>query len=104
MSFLQILITSIKGMFPGFLIWTVLPMIPFIIAEQRWPVGTAPRLRDYSMNILISLCTQLFFLFRSASPPVYGVANCATFSLGNRSPSHSATLAPSQSSGPSWKS
>ena len=42
-SFLQILVSSIKGMFPGFLIWAVLPMIPFIIAEQRWPVGTAPR-------------------------------------------------------------
>jgi hypothetical protein len=46
MSFLQILIGSIKGMFPGFLIWAVFPMIPFIIAEQQWPVGTAPRLRD----------------------------------------------------------
>ena len=62
MSFLQILITSIKGMFPGFLIWTVLPMIPFIIAEQRWPVGMAPRLRDYGMNILISLSTAFLSL------------------------------------------
>ena len=62
MSFLQILITSIKGMFPGFLIWAVLPMIPFIIAEQRWPVGEAPRLRDYGMNILISLSTAFLSL------------------------------------------
>ena len=62
MSFLQILITSIKGMFPTFLIWAVLPMIPFIIAEQRWPVGEAPRLRDYGMNILISLSTAFLSL------------------------------------------
>jgi len=62
MSFLQILIGSIKGMFPGFLIWGVFPMIPFIIAEQRWPVGTAPRLRDYGMNILISLSTAFLSL------------------------------------------
>ena len=61
MSLLQILITSIKGIFPGFLIWTVLPMIPFIIAEQRWPVGSAPRLR-YGMNILISLSTAFLSL------------------------------------------
>ena len=57
MSFLQILISSIKGVFPGFLIWAVLPMIPFILAEQRWPVGEAPRCRDYGMDILISLST-----------------------------------------------
>ena len=62
MSFLQILVSSIKGMFPGFLIWAVLPMIPFIIAEQRWPVGVAPRLRDYGMNILISLSTAFLSL------------------------------------------
>ena len=35
MRFFQILISSMKGMFPGFLIWAVLPMIPFILAEQR---------------------------------------------------------------------
>jgi sterol desaturase/sphingolipid hydroxylase (fatty acid hydroxylase superfamily) len=62
MSFLQILIGSIKGMFSGFLIWAVFPMIPFIIAEQRWPVGTAPRLRDYGVNILISLSTAFLSL------------------------------------------
>jgi hypothetical protein len=42
MSFLQILLGSIKGMFPGFLIWAVFPMIPFIIAEQRWPAVRLP--------------------------------------------------------------
>jgi len=62
MSFSQIRIGSIKGMFPDFLIWTVLPMIPFIIAEQWWPVGVAPRWRDYSMNILLSLSTAFLSL------------------------------------------
>jgi hypothetical protein len=62
MRFFQILISSMKGMFPGFLIWAVLPMIPFIIAEQRWPVGEAPRCRDYGMNILISLSTAFLSL------------------------------------------
>jgi hypothetical protein len=62
MRFFQILISSMKGIFPGFLIWAVLPMIPFIIAEQRWPVGEAPRWRDYGMNILISLSTAFLSL------------------------------------------
>jgi sterol desaturase/sphingolipid hydroxylase (fatty acid hydroxylase superfamily) len=62
MSFSQILINSIKEMFPGFLIWAVLPMIPFIIAEQWWPVGAAPRLRDYGTNVLISLSTAFLSL------------------------------------------
>ena len=62
MNFSETLITSIKGMFPGFVIWAILPMIPFIIAEQRWPVGGAPRLRGYVMNILISLSTAFLSL------------------------------------------
>ena len=62
MSFSQTLISSIKGMFPGFLIWAVLPMIPFIIAEQRWPVGEAPRWREYGTNVLISLSTAFLSL------------------------------------------
>ena len=62
MSFLQILVSSIKGMFPNLLRWTVLPMIPFIIAEQIWPVGERPRFRDYGMNILISWSTAYLAL------------------------------------------
>jgi sterol desaturase/sphingolipid hydroxylase (fatty acid hydroxylase superfamily) len=62
MSFSQTLIDSIKGMFPGFLLWAVLPMIPFIIAEQRWPVGEAPRWREYGTNVLISLSTAFLSL------------------------------------------
>jgi sterol desaturase/sphingolipid hydroxylase (fatty acid hydroxylase superfamily) len=57
MSFLQILAGSIEGTFPSIVYWLILPLIPFIIAEQLWPVGRAPRLRDYRMNILISLST-----------------------------------------------
>jgi sterol desaturase/sphingolipid hydroxylase (fatty acid hydroxylase superfamily) len=55
MSFLEILAASVEGMFPALLYWLVLPMIPFIIAEQLRPVATAPRLRDYCANLLISL-------------------------------------------------
>jgi sterol desaturase/sphingolipid hydroxylase (fatty acid hydroxylase superfamily) len=62
MSFLQTLLTSIKGIFPGFLIWAVFPMIPFIIAEQLWPVREAPRLREYRSNVLISLSTAFLSL------------------------------------------
>jgi sterol desaturase/sphingolipid hydroxylase (fatty acid hydroxylase superfamily) len=57
MSFLQILTSSIRGMFPAIVYWTVLPMAPFIIAEQLRPVGEPPQWRDYGMNILISLST-----------------------------------------------
>ena len=57
MGFVQTLVSSIRGMFPGLLYWLVPPLMPFIIAEQLWPVGEAPRWRDYVMNILISLST-----------------------------------------------
>jgi sterol desaturase/sphingolipid hydroxylase (fatty acid hydroxylase superfamily) len=62
MSFLQTLIAATKGMFPSILYWLVLPLAPFIIAEQLWPVGKAPRLRDYWINILISLSTAYLSL------------------------------------------
>lgn len=62
MSFLQILTASLKGSFPGFLYWLILPMIPFIVAEQLRPVGTAPKLKDYWTNILISLSTAYLSL------------------------------------------
>jgi sterol desaturase/sphingolipid hydroxylase (fatty acid hydroxylase superfamily) len=62
MSFLQILTSSIKGMFPGFLYWAVLPLVPFIIAEQLRPVGEAPQWRDYGLNVLVSLSTACLSL------------------------------------------
>jgi sterol desaturase/sphingolipid hydroxylase (fatty acid hydroxylase superfamily) len=62
MNFAHILLSSMKGMFPGLLWWSVPPLIPFIIAEQIWPVHKAPRWRDYGMNILISLSTAYLAL------------------------------------------
>src|SRR3984893_7856625 len=62
MRFCQILISSMKGMFPGFLIWAVLPMIPFIMPNPRGPGGEAPRGRHYGINILISLPTAFLSL------------------------------------------
>lgn len=57
MTFTQTLLVSLKSMFPDVFIFTLLPIIPFIIAEQIWPVGQAPRLRDYGLNVLITLST-----------------------------------------------
>src|SRR5215831_7088192 len=62
MSFLQNLTASVKGSFPGLVYWLVLPMVPFIVAEQLYPVGTRPRLRDYWTNLLISLSTAYLSL------------------------------------------
>jgi len=62
MNFLHILLASMKGMFPDLLYWTIPPLIPFIIAEQIWPVHARPRWRDYGMNILIALTTSYLAL------------------------------------------
>src|SRR5215831_7801199 len=62
MTFIQIVESSIKGMFPGLLYWLVFPLIPFMLAEQFWPVGKPPRWREYSLNILISLSTAFLSL------------------------------------------
>jgi sterol desaturase/sphingolipid hydroxylase (fatty acid hydroxylase superfamily) len=62
MSFLQTIAASLKGMFPTVLYWLVLPLIPFMIAEQLRPVGKAPGWRDYGTNILISLSTACLSL------------------------------------------
>jgi sterol desaturase/sphingolipid hydroxylase (fatty acid hydroxylase superfamily) len=56
LTFTQILLSSMKGMFPALLYWT-LPLIPFMVAEQIWPSGRTPRFRDYGMNILIGWST-----------------------------------------------
>lgn len=60
--FAQILAEQMKGMFPGLLYWSLLPLIPFIIAEQLRPVGKAPGVRDYGLNILISWSTACLAL------------------------------------------
>lgn len=62
MTFIQALMSSLRDMFPGVLIFSVVPLIPFIIAEQIWPVGAAPRLRDYGMNVLIGLSSAYLAL------------------------------------------
>jgi hypothetical protein len=61
---LQILTSLIRGKFPAVVYWGVLPLIPFIIAEQPRPFGEAPRGRDYAMNILISRPTAYLSLPR----------------------------------------
>lgn len=55
MTFTEILLEQTKGVFPGFLYWFVLPLIPFFIAERLWPVDKAPSLREYGTNLLITL-------------------------------------------------
>jgi len=62
MGFLQILLSSVKGMFPDLLYWTIPPLVPFIIAEQIWPVHARPKWRDYGMNIVIALTTSYLAL------------------------------------------
>jgi len=49
-------------MFPGVFILSLVPLIPFLIAEQIWPVDKAPRAADYGMNVLISLSTAYLSL------------------------------------------
>jgi sterol desaturase/sphingolipid hydroxylase (fatty acid hydroxylase superfamily) len=61
-NFLHIVLGAMKGMFPDLLYWTIPPLIPFIIAEQIWPVHARPRWRDYVMNILIALTTSFLAL------------------------------------------
>jgi len=62
MTFTQSLLMSMKNMLPDLLIWGLLPLAPFILAEQLRPVGPAPRFRDYGMNILIGLSTAYLSL------------------------------------------
>ena len=61
-TFIQILVGSIRGMFPGLFYWLVFPLVPFMIAEQIWPVGKAPGWRNYGMNLLIAFSTVFLSL------------------------------------------
>jgi len=56
------LLASLKGSFPGVVYWLLLLLIPFMVAEQLRPVDQAPRLKDYWLNILISLSTAYLSL------------------------------------------
>jgi len=60
MTFIQFLLGQVKGGIPRVPVLSVLPLIPFIIAEQPWPVVQAPRFRDYRVNFLISLSMAYF--------------------------------------------
>jgi len=62
MAFMQHLLGAIRGMSPFLLMWGLVPLIPFVIAEQIRPVGEAPRWRDYSTNILIGVSTAYLAL------------------------------------------
>jgi len=54
--------SQLKEMFPTLWVWTLVPLIPYIIVEQLRPVGEAPRWQDYGSNILISLSTAYLSL------------------------------------------
>lgn len=60
--FFQTLLSSMKGMPPDLLWWTVLPLPPFIVAEQIWPAEKAPRPRNYFVNILLNISTAYLSL------------------------------------------
>jgi sterol desaturase/sphingolipid hydroxylase (fatty acid hydroxylase superfamily) len=62
MNFLHNLLSSMKGMFPSLFYWTIPPLIPFIVAEQIWPVHARPKWRDYGMNITIALTSAYLAL------------------------------------------
>lgn len=55
MAFVQTLTDAMRAMLPQVLLYLLLPIIPFIVAEQIWPIGERPRWRDYSLNLLISV-------------------------------------------------
>jgi sterol desaturase/sphingolipid hydroxylase (fatty acid hydroxylase superfamily) len=62
MTFIQEVFTSLRESLPQLLIFSVVPLLPFIVAEQICPIGRAPRFRDYGMNVLISLSTAYLAL------------------------------------------
>ena len=62
MSFIHILFSSMTQMFPTLFMWSIPPLIPFIIAERLWPVRKAPGWRDYGLNTLISFTTAYLAL------------------------------------------
>ena len=61
MTFVELLIGQVKETFPGVFLWAI-ALFPFMVAEQLWPVGEAPRLRDYGLNLLISWSTVFLVL------------------------------------------
>ncbi len=62
MSYLHLLLVSLREMYPGVLIWSVVPLVPFMLAERLWPIDTPPRWRDYGFNVALSLSTAYLSL------------------------------------------
>ena len=92
MTFTQILLSApSRECFRGLLYWLVLPLIPFIVAEQLWPVGDAPRWRDYGMNLLISFSTVYLSLPLGIVAGLLS-AHARPFSRGSRFHLRSTTL------------
>ena len=61
MSFVQALSESFTAVLPAVVAMPLL-LIPFIVAEQLWPVNRRPTWRDYGFNILVSTSTLLLAL------------------------------------------
>jgi len=55
MAFAQTLTDAMGAMLPQVLLYLFLPVLPFVVAEQIWPVGKRPEWRDYGLNLLISV-------------------------------------------------
>lgn len=62
MSAGELLLRKMLRMSGGTLIWTVLPLVPFMVAEQLRPVGVRPAWRDYLSNLTISLSTSVLMV------------------------------------------
>jgi sterol desaturase/sphingolipid hydroxylase (fatty acid hydroxylase superfamily) len=56
------LLRKLAEMFEGKVLWTVLPLVPFVIAEQLRPAGVRPAWRDYLSNVIISLSTAVLMI------------------------------------------
>ena len=62
MSAAEPLLRKIVGMSWGALAWTVLPLIPFVVAEQLRPAGARTGWQDYLANVAISLSTSVLVI------------------------------------------
>jgi len=61
MDFVATMTTAAKGALPAIVAFPIM-LVPFIVAEQIWPVGQRPGVRDYALNILISISTLFLAL------------------------------------------
>lgn len=61
MDFIATMAVAAKGSLPAVVAFPIM-LVPFIIAEQIWPVEQRPGFRDYGLNILISISTLFLAL------------------------------------------